>query len=99
MGSLKPACAPTRRISRLTTVASTGRLMKISVKRMGLLLGQLRRGLQRARIVDLDRGAGLQFELTAGDNLLARLDPFENGDSVALGRSHAHEATLDGELG
>ncbi len=34
IGSLNPAWAPTRRMSRLTTVASTGRLMKISVKRM-----------------------------------------------------------------
>src|SRR5262245_11622827 len=88
-----------RRISRLTTAASTGLLMKMSVKRMGLLLGQLRRRLQRARIVDLDGGAGLQLELAAGDHLLALLDAFEDGGPVALRRPHPHEAALHRELG
>ena len=34
IGSLNPACAPISKMSRLTTLASTGRLMKISVKDM-----------------------------------------------------------------
>src|SRR5262245_64912366 len=88
-----------RRISRLTTVASTGRLMKMSVKRMGLLLGQLSRRLQRARIVDLDGGTGLQLELAAGDHLLAVLHAFEDGGPVALRRPHPNEAALNRKLG
>src|SRR5262245_23243987 len=98
IGSLKPACAPTRRISRLTTVASTGRLMKISVKLMGLLLRQLRRRTERARIVDLDGGAGLQFELAAGDHLFSGFHAFEDRYTVALRRANAHEAALDDKL-
>src|SRR5262245_60220762 len=99
IGSLNPACAPIRKISRLTTVASTGLLMKMSVKRMGLLLGKLRRRLQRARIVDFDGGAGLQLELAARDHLLAVLDALEDGGPVALRRPYPHEAALHRELG
>src|SRR4029079_10287899 len=98
MGNLKPACAPTSRMSRLTTVASTGRLMKMSVKRIGLLLRQLSRSFYRARIVDLDGGARLQFELAAAHHLLSCGDAFEDGDPVALGRPDAHKTALDIKL-
>src|ERR1700732_1752740 len=64
-----------------------------------LWLRQLSRWLERARIVDLDRSARLQFELAAGDHLLASLHAFEDGDPVALGRSDTHETALDSELG
>ena len=47
MGSLNPACAPMSKINRLTTLASTGRLMKMSVKDMWLLFRPLRGGRQR----------------------------------------------------
>ena len=46
IGSLNPACAPMSRINRLTTLASTGRLMKMSVKDIWLLLQPLRGGRQ-----------------------------------------------------
>src|SRR5918996_3052068 len=98
IGSLNPAWAPTSRIRRLTTVASTGRLMKISVKRMGLLLGQLRRRFERPRIVDLDCGVRLRFELAAGDHRLACLDAFEDRDPVAFAWADAHETALSRKL-
>src|SRR6185312_13557623 len=71
IGRLVAALKPIRRISRLTTTDSTGRLMKISVhfivmrsdisitRRLGR---DLRSGIRR----DGDGGAGLQLELADG---------------------------------
>src|SRR5262245_42047622 len=98
IGSLKPPCAPMSRISRLTTLASTGRLMKMSVKAMWLLFRPLRLRRQGLRIVDLDGGVGVKLELAAGHDLLAFLHAFQNRDLVALARPDAYETPFDGEL-
>src|SRR4029079_1835791 len=98
IGSLKPACAPTRRMSRLTTVASTGRLIKILVKCIGLLPRPLGLWLQRVAIVDLDRRTGLELELAARHHLVAFVDSFDNGNSLALRLPEAHEAPLRDQL-
>src|SRR4051794_9518503 len=81
-------CRPTKRMTRLTTVATTGRRMKRSVNFMPLLgfrwLGiQLIAGLNR--VIDLDGETFLQAEDTVGGDFVARLEPREDGDLIATG--------------
>ena len=74
--------------------------MKISVKLMGLLLRQLGTGALSApelSILMVAPGCNLSWPLV--DHLLARLDAFENGHPVALGRPHAHERRSAVSLG
>src|SRR5271157_2887596 len=93
--SFSPAMAPTSRIRRLTTVASTGRRMKRSVNAFiaerswaeASRLGRHGRRRQRGRSVDDDRRIGLQLDLPGGDDLLARRDPVQDGDPLAPRRA------------
>src|SRR5436305_13212007 len=75
IGRLVAALNPIRRISRLTTTLSTGRLMKMSVQAMMLPSGPRRLRRDRGRRIgrDGDRGAGLQFQLADRYNAVALL--------------------------
>src|SRR5471032_3549386 len=88
IGRLNSERRPSTTISRLTTLARTGRLMKMSVKFMARIpLVFLRRRIRVVGrlhlVVDHDRRAVLQLELAAGDHGLAFLDAGQDGDLVA----------------
>src|SRR5262249_58935363 len=96
--SVRIACRPAIRITRLTTTARTGRRTKRSVNFMGVLPGPLavfrlrRRVVGRLRrVVDLDRGARTKLENSGGHDLLAGLQALENGHLVAAPRAELHE--------
>src|SRR5262249_15438223 len=75
--------SPINRISRLTTSASTGRRIKISVK--DDIVSVERRGAWPGResLADLDLGAVLNFDLPSGNDPLAWFDPVEDSHLVA----------------
>src|SRR5688572_27681836 len=81
---LKAALNPTSRMSRLTTEASTGRRMKMSVNDIGqpLLVGALSGRHQCLRVVDLDQRAVGQLDLSRRDDLLALLEAGGDGDAI-----------------
>src|ERR1700704_5598112 len=101
-GKLPTERKPSTRISRLMTTASTGRLMKISVKfmaRISLLLRGRVCVVQRLHaIVDAQRRAVLQLELSTGDHRRALGHPFENCDLISSRRSRGDEYLLRLEL-
>src|SRR3954464_4410956 len=78
-------CRPMKRITRLTTVATTGRRMKRSVNFMFLRFRRLRVELVAGlhTVVDLDGRAVLQAEDAGGGDLVAGLQAGEDGDLVA----------------
>src|ERR1019366_6137381 len=87
IGRLTSERSPSTRISRLTTLARTGRRMKMSVKFIACALVFLRSRVRAVgwlhRVVDRDRCAVLQFQLAAADDLLALLQTLQDGDLVA----------------
>src|SRR5208337_5190826 len=98
--SFRPAIAPTSRMSRLTTLASTGRRMKRSVKAFIGASSRLRSHggrWQSRRLIDPDGGVGLKLDLSGGHHLLARLNPFLDRDPLAARRADFHEPALDDE--
>src|SRR5690349_7887799 len=91
-------------MTRLTTSASTGLLMKMSVKPFmapASAVGRRRResGLERARVVDVHRRAVPQLERALADDLLARLDPLDDRDEIAHARAQPHELLTHREHG
>src|SRR3954466_3723760 len=86
-GRLNSERMPSTTISRLITPASTGRRMKRSVNFMACASMFLRGGIGRVgrqhRVVDHDRGAVLELDLAAGDDLLAFLQALEDRHLVA----------------
>src|SRR5512142_918061 len=101
------ACTPAITISRLTTMAMTGRRMKRSVKDMALpscvFRSALRRprregGLRRQRVVDDHGHPVAELEGAGAHHRLARLEPLGHGDEVAAPLAQPHELLLDGEL-
>src|SRR5262245_60204986 len=97
IGSFHADCRPSSRMSRLTTVASTGRLTKMSVKPMAwhLLHRLVLRFDEGHRIVDPDLGARLDFVLAGGHDLIAGLDPFSDPHPPVADLSRLHEASFD----
>src|SRR5271157_1690214 len=98
--SLKPAMAPIRRMSRLTTLASTGRRMKRSVKAfMGFSSRprRFRRAWERGRFVERDRRIGLELDLAGGHYALARPQALLDRNPLAARRADANQAPLDDE--
>src|SRR5579871_4301436 len=95
--SLNAAIEPTSRMSRLTTLASTGRRMKRSVKEFMLspLLSSLPRrlggGRQGRAIVEHDRHVGLQLDLAGRHHFLARLHALGDSDALAANRPEPDE--------
>src|SRR5262249_3140196 len=79
---------------RLTTIARTGRRMKMSVSFMALsavlrLRGQLR--VELDGVVDRDRRAVAQLERARGHDLFSVLDAVEDGDEIAARLADADE--------
>src|SRR5512135_1492365 len=103
---------PSTRITRLTTLASTGRSMKMSVNllfmggdasedsRVRLRIGHLRiRVVRRLHgVVDHDRRAIAQLELAGRHDGFARLHAFDDRDLVAARGAGRDEALLGDEL-
>src|SRR6516165_3700313 len=102
------ARSPSTRINALTTIASTGFFMKMSVKFIAcalwplhpplpaslLLRGRIRVVCRFHAVVDTHRRAILQFDLAAGDDLDPRVESGEDRDLIAAGRTGGHEGLL-----
>src|SRR5262249_48246982 len=80
----RTAWSPAMRITRLTTIARTGRRTKISVTFMSAVLG-VRRELRRRLDVRYDgnRSAVAELEPARGHHVRPRLQPVEDRDEVA----------------
>src|SRR5262249_9357208 len=91
--SERTACRPATRMTRLTTIASTGRRMKMSVNFMALAILRLGRQLRAGLDVVLHhhRRPIPQLETARDHNLLARGHAVRDGDVVAAGLGGAHE--------
>src|SRR5690349_4393523 len=87
----KKARAPSSRISRLTTVASTGRRMKISVKRIGLLPRHFARVLQALLVGEDHLGAVMQLQLPADHDQVAVIDTLQHRDLSVESRAQGYE--------
>src|SRR5262249_29887376 len=89
-------CSPAMRITRLTTIARTGRLMKRSVNFTSALLGLGRRVVGRLLgVVDLDGRAVAELEDPGRHDFLAGLQAGEDGDLVAAPHAELDEALRD----
>src|ERR671915_25353 len=75
--SARTDCSPARRITRLTTIARTGRLTKRSVNRIGCSSVVFRAGRRIVaglhRVVDEDRDPVPQLEHAGGHHFVARI--------------------------
>src|SRR5580658_6508460 len=102
-GKLPTERRPSTRISRLMTIASTGRRMKMSVKFMARASLFLRRRVlfvQRLHaIVDAHRRAVLQFELPAGDHRRPLGYALQDRDLISSRRPRGDEHLLRLKLG
>src|SRR5216684_5257872 len=102
IGKLPTDRNPSTRISRLMTTASTGRLMKRSVKFMARASAFLRRWVlvvQRLHaVVDAQRRAVLQFELPAGDHHRPLGQALQDRDLISTRRPRGDEHLLRLEL-
>src|SRR5918992_3061662 len=87
--------SPAIRITRLTTIARTGRLTKRSVNRIGCSSVVFRAGRRIVarlhRVVDEDRGPVPQLEHAGGHHLVARIDAREDRHLVAARRAGLDE--------
>src|SRR6185503_11221271 len=96
--SERMACSPAMRITRLTTRARTGRLTKRSVNFKGFASVVFRLGgglVPRLRLVPHEHGrARAQLEGARSHDLVAGLEPGEDGDLVAARASQLHELLL-----
>src|SRR5580698_8190088 len=101
-GKLPTERKPSTRISRLMTTASTGRLMKRSVKFMAGASSFLRRWalvVERLhRVVDAQRRAVLQFELSAGDHHRPLGHALQYRDLISARRPRGDEHLLGLQL-
>src|SRR5580658_11311638 len=101
-GKLPTERRPSTRISRLITIARTGRRMKRSVKFMARASLFLRRRVLFVQwlhaIVDAQRCAVLQFELPAGDHRCPLRYALQDRDLIAARRSRRDEHLLRLEL-
>src|SRR5689334_6099231 len=87
---------------RLTTVDSTGRRTKISVKLIDLpplLRVAVNRKVERDRVVDSDFRTLVDLVLPRDHDLVARLHATEHRHSAVTHRSQFDEAPLDLEIG
>src|SRR3954471_8226125 len=96
IGSVNTERRPSTMMSRLTTIARTGRRMKRSVNFMGLFFLRRRRRVvgRLDLVVDGDRRAVLELDLAAGDDFIALLDAAEDGDLVPARRAGVDENLL-----
>src|SRR5438132_2891569 len=99
-------CNPAMRITRLTTIASTGRFMKRSVSFICHPEPRRRRGIpyllavlwfggrvvpRLNRVVDRHRGARTEFEDARSHDLFPRLDAADHSDLIATRAAEFHE--------
>src|SRR5207244_6793267 len=83
------ACEPAMRMTKLTTIASTGRLMKRSVKDFMSILGLrihrrwIHLRFRRESIVDRYRHSVAQFENSRAHDGLIRFKPIGNRHEIA----------------
>src|ERR1700704_4318680 len=95
------ACKPAMRMTKLTTIASTGRLMKRSVKDCMSILGlrvhwrriHLRFG--REIVVDRHGHAVAQFENARAHHRFARFQSVVDRNEIAPRFAHAHKLLPD----
>src|SRR5262249_10613079 len=81
-------CSPAMRITRLTTIARTGRLTKRSVRRILIVLGLWRGFVARLDFVVHENGGTIaKLEGTGTDHLFSALDSGEDGDLITARRS------------
>src|SRR5262245_53028763 len=88
----RTACKPATTISTLTTIASTGRRRKTSVKRMSAVLGvrvEARVGLHG--VVHDDGRIVAQLERAGGDDLLPGGDALGDRHEVTARLTEPHE--------
>ena len=94
---------PTTRIVRLTTLASTGRRMKMSVKFTWAVPDYSFGGdgfaslLGTTCVVDDDRSAVVQLHLSGRDHFIARREAVGHRHLIAARVAELHETLLDGE--
>src|SRR5437773_1157624 len=76
-------CSPAIRITRFTTIASTGRLTNKSVNRISTVLGLRSRFVGGLNLViDENGGAVSKFKDSRGDDLFLRFDTRKNCDLI-----------------
>src|SRR4029450_1214934 len=96
-------CSPAMRITRFTTMASTGRLTNRSVNFMAMLLAVLRFGRAAVRrlhlVVDMNRCAVPQLEHAGRDDLLTRLHTRQHRNLVAARAAKLHHLLADAAIG
>src|SRR5437588_1576105 len=91
------ACKPAMRMTKLTTMASTGRLMKRSVKDfMSVFSSRIDRrrihlGFRREVVVDRHRHSVAQFENSRADDGFIRLQSIDNRHEIAARFTHSNE--------
>src|SRR6266850_3028477 len=91
------ACKPAMRMTKLTTIASTGRLMKRSVKDFMSILGsrihrrRIHLRFRREIIVDRYRHSIAQFENSRAHDGFIRFQPVDNRNEIAAGFAHPNK--------
>src|SRR5688572_10197090 len=95
-------CSPAIRITRLTTIASTGRLMKRSVNRIGCSSVVFRPGRRIVAglygVVDEHGGPVPQLEHARRHDLVPRIDARQDGHLVAARRAGLDELLADSAI-
>src|SRR5262249_46047510 len=93
------ACNPAMRMTKLTTSARTGRLMKRSVNdfiELGIDWGWIHLRLRREIVVDRYRHAVAQFEDASADDRFACLQPIHNRDEITTRFTDSNKLLADG---
>src|SRR5687768_11184790 len=96
--SVRIACSPAMMITRLTTMASTGRRTKMSVNfttrsyvRSAIFGGRRELRVDEHLVAHRERDAVSELEGAGRHELLARLQAVEHGDEVAARFTELHE--------
>src|SRR5687768_3929427 len=93
-------CSPAIRMTRLTTIARTGRLMNKSVNRISAVLRLGRPAVRWLHlVVDLHGGAVAQLEDARRDDLLAGLDAAQHRNLIAAGAAKLDDLLTHSAIG
>src|SRR5256886_872879 len=91
------ACKPAMRMTKLTTIASTGRLIKRSVKEfmsifaLRIYRGRIQLRLGRELVIDRDRHSVAQLENSRAHDGLIRLQSVDNRHEIAARFAHPNK--------
>src|SRR5206468_2950417 len=97
--SVRIACSPAIRITRLTTIARTGRLTNRSVNRILTILGFRSRLVVGLNLVVDENGAAVpKLEDSRGDDLFFRLDTGKDCDLITARGAEFHELLTHAEV-